>query len=111
MQSARELIPLLLSRKSIECDTVAVVESLIPSSVCREKRDIVMQGSVPWIPLYCANCGKADGGMVTQETLDALGNYAFYLCDPCSEKCGDIPGHHKIPMEVYWQKVAEAILE
>lgn len=50
--------------------------------------------------------------MATQESLDALGNYAFYVCDTCDERFPNaIPGHYKIPMEVYWEKVAAAIIE
>jgi hypothetical protein len=70
-----------------------------------------MRGSIEWVPLFCYHCG-ADGGLATRETLNALGNFAHYVCDDCDEKLGPtIPGHYKVPMEVYWQKVAEAMLE
>ena len=59
-----------------------------------------------WQPIYCASCG-ADGGFVPEENQ----TYAFYLCQPCAEKYGQIAGMMIIPDEVFYAKVAEVQLE
>ncbi len=77
---------------------------VLPNSVARRQSGIVMRGSVPWVPIWCANCGKP-GGMVPQATA----TFAFYLCVPCSEKHGNIEGTVMVPDEVFWAKANEII--
>ena len=79
---------------------------LLPSSVPRETRNVVMRGAVPWVPIYCANCG-CDGGHVPEDAKD----FAFYLCIPCHDKHGTIAGTMAVPDEVFWQKVKDAQIE
>lgn len=75
---------------------------------CRTKvvRNVVMRGDVPWVPLYCANCG-ADGGIVPEENCD----FAFYLCMPCSERWGNIAGTYMEPDHVFWEKIQNEQIE
>jgi hypothetical protein len=61
---------------------------------------------VTFIPIYCANCG-ADGGGVPEEHT----TYAFYLCNPCTEKHGAPAGMLMMPDEIFFEKVKQAQLE
>jgi hypothetical protein len=61
-----------------------------------------------WFYLFCANCG-ADGGRVMDTFLPA--QYAFYLCDECAEKWGEVAGCTATPDDVFQQKVHQAMLE
>jgi hypothetical protein len=73
------------------------------------KASVYHHGQGIWYAkLFCGSCGK-EGGFVPESMLSA--NFAFYLCDPCSEKLGDLEGHYKIADEIFWQKVKEAQLE
>ena len=38
-------------------------------------------------------------------------DFAFWLCNGCAEKHGNIPGTFMVPDEVYWQRVKDAQLE
>lgn len=59
-----------------------------------------------WLKIFCANCG-ADGGSVLENDYD----FAFYLCDPCAEKYGNIDGTYMEPDSVFWEKVRNAQIE
>lgn len=71
---------------------------ILPSSVAREKRGVIVRGGVSYVPVWCANCG-AQGPLV----IDAGQHFAFYQCEPCDEKYGAIAGMMKIPDEVHWE--------
>lgn len=81
---------------------------ILPNSIPREKKidNSISRPGNQWIYIYCANCGK-DGGRVLENDHD----FAFYLCDPCAENYGDIPGTMMVPDELFWQKVANAQIE
>jgi hypothetical protein len=61
-----------------------------------------------WVPIYCANCG-ADGGLVPEYGLPADGKvWAFYLCNSCAEKWGEMASHTYVePQHVFWQRVID----
>jgi hypothetical protein len=61
-----------------------------------------------WFYLYCANCG-ADGGRVMDTFLPA--QYAFYLCNECAEKHGEVAGCTATPDDVFRTKVQQAMIE
>lgn len=63
-----------------------------------------------WLYLFCANCG-ADGGRVLETDVPNAEQFAFYLCNPCAEKHGNIPGTMMVPDEIILQKIREAQFE
>ena len=79
---------------------------LLPSSVPRETKHVIFRAGVPWIPIFCANCG-CDGGLIPEETK----NFAFYLCVPCAEKWEPLAGMMLVPDNVFWDKVNAAMVE
>jgi hypothetical protein len=56
------------------------------------------------IRLYCANCGKFESWV---NRTDLSKEFAFYLCNPCAEKYGDIPNHLMVPDEVFWNNLKQ----
>lgn len=77
---------------------------VLPDSRARETKGIVYRLGVPWIPIFCASCGKP-GGMVPEDS-----GHAFYLCDsPCAEKWGGMAGTMAVPDEVFWARVADEL--
>ncbi len=89
---------------------------ILPDSRLKESRGIVRgqlatssyKVMLNWRPIFCANCGIG-GGYVPEETLHC--NFAFYLCEPCSEKLPPIEGTYVEPDVVFWEKVKAAQLE
>lgn len=79
---------------------------ILPNSVPHERKNIVFRGGVPWVPIFCANCG-VDGGWIPEEACD----FASYLCDPCAIKWGPSSTEYLMPDEVFWEKVKQAQLE
>lgn len=86
---------------------------ILPDSRLRDRLKGVVRGFLPiigtqvnWIPVFCASCAKPFG-YVPEENI----NFAFWLCNDCSEKYGDQAGLCKMPDEVFWQKVQEEQLE
>lgn len=63
-------------------------------------------GGAWWIPIFCANCG-ASGGYVPEENM----TFAFYLCNPCSEKWGAIANTYQEPDAVFFKRIELAQLE
>lgn len=61
-----------------------------------------MEGSLEWVPAFCANCGKQEGRVILNDAI------AFVLCDYCHETHGKIAGQMAMPEEVYYAKVIEA---
>ena len=51
-----------------------------------------------WFYLFCANCG-CDGGRVLETELGK--EFAFYLCNECAEKHGEIAGMMMLPDDVF----------
>lgn len=70
----------------------------------------IERAGVPWVPIYCANCG-ADGGLVPEENCD----FAFYLCDEkannCAAKWGNWEGTYLEPDAIFWMKVKQEQIE
>ena len=79
---------------------------VLPNSVPKETKNIVFRAGVPWIPIFCANCG-CDGGWVPEAAKD----FAFYLCVPCAETWAPLAGTMLVPDEVFWQKLHGAQFE
>lgn len=85
----------------------SAVPDILPDS--RSNRTIGIKhsiGGVWWIPIYCANCG-ADGGYVPEENM----TFAFYLCNLCADKWGNIANTYSEPDEVFFARVRDAQLE
>ena len=57
------------------------------------------------VPIFCASCG-APGGEVPEENC----TFAFYLCNPCFAKYGDLTTLMVMPDEVFWEEVRQAQL-
>lgn len=66
----------------------------------------ILRGNTYWVPIFCASCGK-DGGLVPEENM----TFAFYLCQPCADKYGEITAHYMMPDHVFWEMVKEEQLE
>jgi hypothetical protein len=79
---------------------------ILPSSVPRESKNVKTLQGMNWIPIFCANCG-CDGGYVPEANKD----FAFYLCQPCADRYGNIAGTMMVPDEVFWARVKAEQLE
>jgi hypothetical protein len=85
--------------------------STLPNCLTRSRKTDDSMRSVlgaQWFYLFCANCG-ADGGRVLDSFLPE--QYAFYLCNDCAEKYGEIAGTMKTSDEEFRTKVTEAMVE
>ena len=78
---------------------------LLPDSRCRVERNVVSHLGRNWAPGYCANCGKPGG------FFDTASNFAFYLCNPCSEMLPPIEGTYSVPDAVFWAQAQQEQLE
>lgn len=72
----------------------------LPDSRSKLQKNVVRIGQMNWVPIFCANCG-ADGGLVPEENC----NFAFYLCQSCADRLGNIDGVYMVPDEVFWKEV------
>lgn len=75
---------------------------LLPDSRAKETKNRVFTPTGTWIPIFCANCG-CDGGLVPEENM----TFVFYQCQKCSETCGELTGHYKMPDEVFFEKLKQ----
>jgi hypothetical protein len=57
-------------------------------------------------PTYCAHCGK-QGPYVPRENT----TWAFWLCQPCADTCGEIAGTYMMPDEEFNRKVEVEMLD
>lgn len=55
------------------------------------------------VRIFCANCGH-DGGFVPRH------QFTFYLCQPCAETYGDIPGTLQLPEARWGEIVVDAMM-
>jgi hypothetical protein len=81
-----------------------ILPTSIPRSRLEDRR--LSGGGVVWLKIFCANCGK-DGGAILENDY----NFAFYLCDPCAERFGQIDGMYMEPDAVFQEKVKNAQIE
>lgn len=80
---------------------------VLPNSIPRQRKENWDLGP-DWYYLYCASCNKP-GGSARITDIPNHEHYAFYLCNDCAEKYGDLPPNlYLIPDEIFWQKVKEA---
>jgi hypothetical protein len=80
---------------------------VLPNSLARDPKDRFFDGAGnEWTPYFCANCGKRGGSVMAKDY-----NFAFWQCQPCFEKWGDIAGTYAIPDEVFWAKLNAAQIE
>jgi len=70
------------------------MQDILPDSRAKTTRGAVMRGSVAWVPVFCANCGK-DGGLCHE-----LSTHMFYLCNGCFKTYGEIAGTMAVPDSV-----------
>jgi len=75
---------------------------ILPSSICREPKGVMVVGGQKQFPIFCANCG-VDGGFVPEPSKD----FAFYLCDEdrnnCSGKWSHMVDYMIVPQEKFWE--------
>lgn len=83
---------------------------VVPNSVTRERRGVVVRAGVPWVPIFCAGCG-VDGGMVPEESIDSGTGWVCYLCDECATKYGDQAGFMVVPDMIWAEKFNNALIE
>lgn len=69
-------------------------------------KNVINRAGAFWVPIFCASC-HVSGGHVPEENV----NFAFYLCDPCAERYGDIDGMYMQPDAVFFARVQEAQME
>lgn len=79
---------------------------ILPDTRLREPKKVVFANGMNWVPIFCASCG-ADGGLVPEENC----SFAFYLCQPCADKFGNIEGTYIEPDAVFWQRVHDEMIE
>lgn len=80
--------------------------NILPTSAAKVTKNVIVRAGVPWVPIFCANCGK-DGGLVPEEVK----HVAFYLCDPCGEKWSPLVDQMVVSDEFFWSKINEAMRE
>jgi|SRR5271154_3192966 len=81
-------------------------DDILPESRMKRRIGGVRGPDGTMIPIFCANCG-APCGRVPEKFI----TFTFALCDPCSEKVGDLAHLYKEPDTVFWKRVHEAQLE
>ena len=72
----------------------------LPESRCLDPKGLMVSRAGTWVPVFCANCGKA-GGMVPETST-----FAFYLCDACAETHGVIANTLMVPDEAFFAEMA-----
>ena len=77
-------------------------QDILPDSRLTHPKGAQNLAGAWWVPLFCANCG-ADGGFVPEENM----TFAFYLCDPCAERYGEIAGLYFMPDELFGEKLKQ----
>lgn len=81
--------------------------TILPDSRPQVVRNSWNRGALGyWRKIFCASCG-ADGGNVPESAC----TFAFYLCDPCAEAYGNIPGMVMQPDAAFWETVHLESLE
>lgn len=58
-----------------------------------------------WQPIFCASCGDP-GGQVPEENC----TFAFWLCNECFAKYGELTNMYVMPDEVFFEEVRQAQL-
>lgn len=79
---------------------------LLPSSRPQRSTGAIERAGTWWAPIFCANCG-ADGGLVPEENM----TFAFYLCNLCGERWGELANTYTEPDAIFWQRVQEEQLD
>ena len=79
------------------------MDNILPNSIARDKLNGKYHKGMWWIPLHCANCHKANGGMVPEESM----KHAFWLCNDCWGTYGKVAHTMYTPDEAFWNKLAE----
>lgn len=74
---------------------------LLPDSRCLDPKGLIRSKAGMWVPVFCANCGKA-GGMVPEANT----TFMFYLCNLCAETHGAVANTLMIPDEVFFGEIA-----
>jgi hypothetical protein len=64
----------------------------------------LVQTSQGWMqPIFCASCGTS-GGLVPEEST----TFAFWLCNSCYARHGELTNLMVMPDEVFWEEVKQA---
>lgn len=74
---------------------------VLPSCTTREVTESVVSGGHTHVPLFCGSCGVR-GGYVIRDRC----NFAFWLCNDCSERWSPMVGVMMVPDEVVWAQMA-----
>lgn len=80
---------------------------LLPDSRLKTPKNVQIHLGRNWVPIFCASCHKDSGTFVMEENC----TFAFYLCDPCAARFGNIDGTYAVPDEVFFERVKQAQLE
>jgi hypothetical protein len=75
---------------------------VLPDCRTRDPKGRIPSRAGPWVPIFCANCGKP-GGAVPEENV----TFAFYLCNYCVETYGAIANTLMVPDEIWWEQVRQ----
>jgi hypothetical protein len=79
-----------------------VTENVLPDCrLARTERTILRDGD-GWVPVFCANC-SVEGPQVPAKNC----TFAFWLCNACAGKWGELAGTYLMPDEVFFKVVAE----
>lgn len=83
---------------------------LLPDSRLRSPKNVREHRGMMWQPLFCASCSTDKGGGWVPEPPENC-TFAFYLCDPCYEKYGQVAGTMVEPDVAFWERVKQAQVE
>lgn len=83
---------------------------VLPNCILKnEKADPKLSANgIEYLYLFCANCGK-DGGRVRK--ADVPRNFAFYQCDDCATKYGQLTNTYVEPDAVFWARMHQEQIE
>ena len=80
-------------------------QDLLPNSLARHRKSVFYKGEEFW-ELHCANaCGRTVG-CVSRKSCEALGDFAYAICNNCHQHGQFDRTKTLVPIEVAWAKAA-----
>lgn len=83
---------------------------LIPLSVARERRGVVIRDGIPWVPIFCCSC-SISGGLVPEESIESGTGWVGYVCDDCAPKYASDTMLMVVPDQLWAEKFNQAQID